>query len=86
MPVTKTAKKALRQNVRRHVRNVAQNTELKKIIKSFKKTAAAKKFEEAGMLLRTVFQKLDKATKTGVIKKNTASRLKSRLSKHISRK
>ncbi len=86
MPVTKTAKKALRQNVRRHVKNVAQKTELKKVIKNFKKLAAAKKESEAATLLATVFQKLDKAAKVGLIKKNTASRLKSRLSKHIGKK
>ncbi len=83
MPVTRTAKKALRQNVRRRVRNVAQSVELKKILKSYKKLAEAKKTEEAAKLLPLVFQKLDKAAKTNLIKKNTANRLKSRLSKRI---
>lgn len=83
MPVTRTAKKALRQNVRRHAKNVAQNTELKKIIKTFKKLVEAKKSDEATKQLALVFQKLDKAAKTNLIKKNTANRLKSRLSKRI---
>jgi small subunit ribosomal protein S20 len=83
MPVTRTAKKALRQNVRRRERNVAQSTELKKVLKSYKKLVDAKKIEEAAKVLPLVFQKLDKAAKTNLIKKNTASRLKSRLSKRI---
>ena len=83
MPVTRTAKKALRQNVRRHAKNVIQKADLKKVIKSFRKLAESKKIEEATKLLATVFQKLDKAAKTGLIKKNTANRLKSRLTKRV---
>ncbi len=83
MPVTRTAKKALRQNVRRHVKNVAQSTELKKTLKTYKKLVEAKKIDEATKTLSLVFQKLDKAAKTGLIKKNHANRIKSRLSKRV---
>jgi small subunit ribosomal protein S20 len=83
MPVTRTAKKALRQNVRRHAKNVAQSAELKKTLKAYKKLAESKKLDEATKTLSLVFQKLDKAAKTGLIKKNHANRLKSRLSKRI---
>ncbi len=83
MPVTRTAKKALRQNVRRHAKNVKQKVELKKVIKTFKKLAEAKKMDEAAKQLAAVFQSLDKAAKVNLIKKNTASRLKSRLSKRL---
>lgn len=86
MPVTRTAKKALRQNVRRHAKNVAQKTELKKTLKAFKKLVEAKKTEEAVKTLSLVFQKLDKAAKVGLIKKNTANRLKSRLSARVAAK
>lgn len=84
MPVTKTAKKALRQNVRRRAKNVAQSVELKKVIKTFKKLVEAKKIDEAVKTLPAVFQKLDKAAKNNLIKKNTASRLKSRFSRRLS--
>ncbi len=80
MPVTRTAKKALRQNRRRYEKNVAQRVELKKVIKTYKKLVEGKKLDEAIKELSLVFQKLDKAAKTGLIKKNTANRLKSRLS------
>lgn len=83
MPVTRTAKKALRQNRTRRERNVAQNIELKKTIKGFKKMVESKKMDEAIKQLSMVFQRLDKAAKTGLIKKNTANRMKSRLSARI---
>ena len=57
--------------------------DLKKAIKSFRKLAEAKKTDEAAKELPGVFQKLDKAAKVGVVKKNTANRLKSRLSARI---
>lgn len=86
MPVTRTAKKALRQNKTRYEKNVAARAELKKVIKSYKKLVEAKKMAEATQSLSLVFKKLDKAAKTNLIKKNTANRLKSRLSAHLKTK
>lgn len=82
MPNTKTAKKALRQNIRRKEKNVKQKNELKKVIKEYKKITADKK-EDAAKYLSNVYKKLDKAAKTDLIKKNKASRLKSKLSKLV---
>lgn len=82
MPITKSAKKALRQNIRRRKMNVKKRAELKSAIKQFKKIAAKDK-EEAKKYLSQVYKKLDKAAKTDLIKKNKASRLKSRLNKLI---
>jgi small subunit ribosomal protein S20 len=83
MPNTKTAEKAARQNIRRKIRNVKQKDTLKETIKDYKKLIVAKKHAEAEKQLSIVFKKLDKASKTDLIKKNKASRLKSRLSKKI---
>ena len=83
MPNTKTAEKANRQNTRRKIRNVKQKDVLKESIKEYKKLVAGKKTEAAEKQLSTVFKKLDKAAKTNIIKKNKASRLKSRLSKKV---
>jgi small subunit ribosomal protein S20 len=85
MPITSSAKKALRQSIRRHARNLVQNKELKNTIKSYKKLIAAKQMEEAKKQLSLVYQKLDKGAKDNLLKKNTASRLKSRLTKLLSR-
>jgi len=79
MPITQSAKKALRQNATRHERNLVKKDAYKKAVKDFRSLIAEKKAEEAKKLLPAVFQALDKAAKTKVIEKNKASRLKSRL-------
>lgn len=81
MPKILSAKKALRQNIRRRAKNVKQKESLKKSLKSFKKLVIAKKAKDAQEELKKVFKLLDKAAKTNLIKKNTASRLKSRMAK-----
>jgi small subunit ribosomal protein S20 len=78
MPITQSAKKALRQNVRRHERNIAKGKTMKEAIKTFKKSPS----REA---LSRVYQVLDKAAKAKIIEKNKASRLKSQLSKLLNR-
>jgi small subunit ribosomal protein S20 len=83
MPITSSAKKALRQSKKHREENLKRSEAFKSAIKKFKKLVEAKKLDEAKASLPTVFQALDKATKTNVIKKNTASRLKSRLSKKL---
>jgi len=85
MPITKSAQKALRQNKRRRTRNVKQSRSLKGEIKSLKKLMAVRDKRGAGEVLPKVYKALDKAVKTNLIKKNTASRLKSRLTKTINK-
>ncbi len=83
MPITKSAKKALRQNVSRRVQNEARKEAYKKAVKEYRKLVVAKKKDEAAKFLPTVFKALDKAAKTNVIKKNKADRTKSRLAKAL---
>ncbi|MBI1974754.1 MAG: 30S ribosomal protein S20 [Parcubacteria group bacterium] len=85
MPITKSAKKALRQNIRRRARNLTAKTKLKTEIKKFRGLIIAKKVSEAKAQLPLVFKLLDKAAKTGLLKPNAASRQKSRLSKALAR-
>ena len=80
MPITKSAKKALRQNKTRRTRNLKRIVTYKASVKDFRKLVTAGKKDEAKKMLPRVFQTLDKATKSGVIKKNKASRLKSKTS------
>lgn len=77
MPIIKSAKKALRQSKKRRVRNLARLNAYRTAVKNFKKLAAAGKKDEAKKYLPKVYKALDKAAKTGVIKPNKASRLKS---------
>jgi len=78
MPITDSAKKALRQSHRRHAANLEKAKAFKAAIKVFKKTKTAAD-------LSKVFQTLDKAAKVNVVYKNKASRLKSRLSKLLTK-
>lgn len=77
MPITQSAKKALRQNKRRHARNLTRSRAWKEAVKQAKKTPQNKE------LIARAYQALDKAVKARVIKKNTASRKKSRLARSI---
>ncbi len=83
MPVTKSAKKALRQNRRRRSFNLRRIKKMKDLVKQAQKLIKDNKKEEAVKLLPETYKAIDKAAKRGVIKKNTASRKKSRLTKAI---
>ncbi len=85
MPKILSAKKALRQNIRHRAKNSKQKELLKKALKSFKKLVAAKKSKEAQDEIKKVYKALDKAAKSGIIKKNTAGRLKSRMAKLLAK-
>jgi small subunit ribosomal protein S20 len=86
MPITSSAKKALRQNKTRRADNIAKKEAYKKVVVKYRKLVAAKATEEAKKLIPSVFKALDKAAKTNVIAKNKASRLKSRLSKLVAQR
>ncbi len=85
MPITQSAKKALRQSKTRREHNVEVKTHFKDEIKELKKLVAAKDIEAAKRYLPNVYQALDKGAKIRVIEKNTASRLKSRLTKLVNK-
>ncbi|OGN09246.1 MAG: 30S ribosomal protein S20 [Candidatus Yanofskybacteria bacterium RIFCSPHIGHO2_02_FULL_41_11] len=80
MPITQSAKKALKQSKKRRFQNLRQTRAYRESVKEFKKLIKAGDFNSAKKLLPKVYKTLDKAAKTGVIKKNKASRLKSRTS------
>ncbi|MBU1179607.1 30S ribosomal protein S20 [Patescibacteria group bacterium] len=82
MPNLQSAKKALRQNVKRAEKNLKSKVEVKKLLKDARKAVEAgdNKAEE---LLKQAGKKLDKIAKTGYFKKNKVSRLKSRLAKKL---
>lgn len=74
MPVTKSAKRALRKDRKRTLINRLIKKRFKKAIKTFKKEATPENY-------RLVTSFLDRAAKKHVIHKNKAARLKSRLAK-----
>lgn len=86
MAITKSAKKAIRQSKRRNERNSIYRDKMKKLIKEAKSLVLAKKNDEAKKILPEIYAILDKSAKIGLIKKNNASRRKSRLTKLIEKK
>ncbi len=83
MAITKSAKKSIRQNLRRKKHNLLYRNKMKAIIKEIRALISDKKTEEAGKILPKAYEILDKSAKVGIIKKNAASRIKSRLAKAI---
>ena len=86
MPITKSAKKALRQSKRRELRNSRTKRRLKKLEKEIKKASAQKDGVKAKELLPLFYKALDKAAQTGLIKKNLAARKKSRITILVGKK
>ncbi len=82
MPITQSAKKAIRGSLRKKAFNDRRKRTMKEVIKKIEKVVKADK-SEAVKMLSDAFQAIDKAAKKGVIKKNNAARKKSRLSKLV---
>lgn len=81
MPITKSAKKALRGSLVKKAMNDRNKKNIKETVKKIEKFVKEKNKVEAKKLLSVAYSAIDKATKKGVIKKNNASRKKARLSK-----
>lgn len=86
MAITKSAKKAIRQSAKRNAHNVVYKNKIKVLVKEARSLVSKKKLTEAKKLLPEIYRALDKAAKVGIIKKNNASRRKSRLTKLIDSK
>ena len=83
MPNTQSAKKALRQSIKRRARNIRRKNAYKDAMKTIQKLVLADQFEDAKKLIPLLYKTLDKAAKTNAIKKNKAARLKSRVARSI---
>ncbi len=75
--------KNIRQNLKRQQRNRAVKLSIKQDVRAARKACEAKNAETAAETLARLTSKLDKAARKGIIKKNTAARKKSRLTKKI---
>jgi small subunit ribosomal protein S20 len=74
MPVTKQAKKKLRKDKKREKNNLKLKSHYKKVVKKTKKNPTPKSLSQASKVI-------DKAAKKGLIHKNKAARIKSRLAR-----
>ena len=68
MPITKSAKKAIRGSLRKKAVNDRRKRVMKESIKKIEKIVKTDKVE-ATKMLSSVYQAIDKAAKIGVIKK-----------------
>ena len=80
MPITKSAKKAIRGSLRKKAFNDARKKAMKDVMKKFVKLAKSDQ-GKAQALLAQAYQAIDKAAKRGVIKRNNAARKKARLAR-----
>ncbi|XKT75323.1 MAG: 30S ribosomal protein S20 [Patescibacteria group bacterium UBA2103] len=86
MAITKGAKKAHRASLNKRVFNLRRTRTMRDEVKETRELIAAGDLDAATKKLPTVYKAIDKAAKRGVIKKNTADRKKSRLTKAIEAK
>lgn len=83
MAITSSAKKAIRNSLRRRVFNARRNDAAKELVKKIRKFASSGKVSEVKALLPNAYQAIDKAAKMNTWTKGTAARKKSRLAKLI---
>ncbi len=82
MPNKKSAEKELRKAVKRNAANKKVSNKLKDLVKTNLKQIKANDKKVKEDYTKTI-KAIDKAAKKGIIKKNTASRKKSKLMKKV---
>lgn len=79
----KSAIRQHRRSLRRKAINTRARSALRTAMKKLREALKAKDAEAAARLLPSVIKTIDISAKKGVIKKNTGSRYKSRLSRQV---
>lgn len=83
MPNNPNAKKTMRKDAKRRLRNRTQRSALRTVVKKVRAAAAAGDKEGAAEAFRFACKRLDQAAAKHLIHKNTAARTKSRLSRVV---
>ena len=81
MPNTLSAKKSMRQNQKRRLRNRSQRSALRTVVKNLRIAAAGDDPAAAESAFRLAVKRIDQAAAHKLIHRNTAARTKSRLAK-----
>ncbi len=79
MAHTKSTQKRIKQDRKKHLRNMGVASSVKTTVKKFEAAVAEGDKKAVKERLTESYRSLDRAASKGVIKKNTASRKKSRL-------
>lgn len=85
MAHSKQARKRIKQNETRRLRNKGRATEVKTLMKRLQEAVDKGDKSAATAMLPLVCKKIDKAAKTSVLHKNTASRKKSLAARLVAR-
>ena len=85
MPITKSAKKAMRASRRRRNFNLRRKKAVREEWKELQKLAASD-LKKSITQLPVVYQAIDKALKRGIIKKSAADRKKSQAARLLNKK
>ncbi|WP_066901547.1 30S ribosomal protein S20 [Streptobacillus notomytis] len=83
MAHTKSSKKRIIIGERNRLRNQAITSRVKTFVKKVLVAIDSKNIDDAKAALSVAYKELDKAVTKGVLKKNTASRTKSRLATKV---
>lgn len=83
MPNIKSGWKRMRQYAKRRARNRMEKAEIKTVQHGLYEAAAAKDLEKGRKLYQRYSSIVDKAAKKGILKRNAASRRKSRAAKRL---
>ena len=78
-----SAKKRVRQTIKRNARNRSRKEILKQELKTFNAALASNDTGKSETQLKKVVQRLDRIASKGVIHKKTAARKRSRLTKRV---
>jgi len=79
MPNIRSAKKRMRQNPVRRLRNKVARSEMRTEVKRLRKLVAEEKLDDARSQLTRVYSVIDRTAQKGSIHRNTGARYKSRL-------
>ncbi|MEC2076496.1 30S ribosomal protein S20 [Metabacillus fastidiosus] len=83
MPNIKSAIKRVRTNEDRRAQNASVKSAMRSAIKKVEALVVNNDVENAQAALKEAAKRIDKATQSGLIQKNTAARYKSRLAKQV---
>jgi small subunit ribosomal protein S20 len=83
MANTSSARKAHRASLKKRVFNVRRKKAVHDSLKAATRAIATGAAEAAAQTLPALYKAIDKAAQRGTIKKNTAARMKSRITKRV---
>jgi small subunit ribosomal protein S20 len=83
MANTDSAIKRIRQTKRRNAKNQRNASRLKTQVRRLKRALEGNDAASAKELLKPTISVVDKSVQSGILKKNTASRIKSRLTRRV---